>query len=183
MRGLTALMVRSSIGWMRRAAVALVWAAAASAAPSSLIGQSAPDFALPPALNGDNVRLSEYHGQPVLLLFWSSNCGTCARQLAVMERLYETYHSSGLVVLGVSVDDDAQRAERFAREHRTRFPLLLDSDKAVGRDYKIDRLPTTVLIDRSGNIRYLNDDDRANDRSYITQIRTLLDDEGVSAER
>ena len=66
---------------------------------------------------------------------------------------------------------------------RTHFPLLLDSDKAVGRDYKIDRLPTTVLIDRSGNIRYLNDDYRANDRSYITQIRTLLDDEGVSAER
>jgi len=97
----------------------------------------------------------------------------------VMERLYETYHSSGLIVLGVSVDDDVQRAERFAREHRTHFPLLLDSDKAVGRDYKIDRLPTTVLIDRSGNVRYLNDDDRANDRSYITQIRTLLDDEGV----
>jgi len=183
MRGLTALMVRSSIGWMQRAAVALIWAAAASAAPSSLIGQSAPDFALPPALNGDNVRLSEYHGQPVMLLFWSSKCGTCARQLAVMERLYETYHSAGLVVLGVSVDDDAQHAERYAREHRTHFPLLLDSDKAVGRDYKIDRLPTTVLIDRSGNIRYLNDDDRANDRSYIAQIRTLLDDEGVSAER
>jgi peroxiredoxin len=179
MRGLTALMVRASIGGLQTAALALAWAVSALAAPSSLIGQSAPDFALPPAVSGDNVRLSEYHGQPVMLLFWSSQCGTCARQLAVMERLYETYHSSGLVVLGVSVDDDAQRAARYAREHRTRFPLLLDSDKTVGRDYKIDRLPTTVLIDRSGNVRYLNDDDRANDRSYITQIRTLLDDEGV----
>ena len=142
-----------------------------------MIGQSAPDFALPPAVSGDNVRLSEYLGQPVLLLFWSSQCGTCASQLAAMERLYETYHSSGLVVLGVSVDDDAQRAARYAHAHRTHFPLLLDGDKSVSRDYKIDRVPTTVLIDRSGVVRYLNDDDRANDRSYINQIRTLLDDE------
>lgn len=179
MRGFTALMVRACISWTQRAALALVWAAAVAAAPASLIGQSAPDFALPPAVSGDNVRLSEYRGQPVMLLFWSSQCGTCARQLAVMERLYETYHSSGLVVLGVAVDDDPQRAARYASAHRTRFPLLLDSAKAVSRDFKIDRLPTTVLIDRSGVVRYLNDDDRANDRSYITQIRTLLDDEGV----
>lgn len=177
MRGLTPLMVRAWISLS--AALALAWAVAASAAPTELIGQSAPDFALPPAVSGDNVRLSEYFGQPVMLLFWSSECGTCASQLAVMERLYETYHSSGLVVLGVSVDDDAQRAARYAREHHTHFPLLLDSDKGVSRAFKIDRVPTAVLIDRSGVVRYLNDDDRANDRSYISQIRTLLDDEGV----
>jgi peroxiredoxin len=159
--------------------LALPVAVRALAAAPSVVGQGAPDFALPPAVSGDNVRLSEYRGQPVMLLFWSSTCGPCAGQLKLVERLYDTYHSSGLVVLGVSVDDDAQRAERYARSHRTHFPLLFDAAKEVGRAYRIDRLPTTVLIDRSGVVRYLNDDYRANDRAYVSEIRALLDDEGV----
>lgn len=160
---------------LRLAAVALLGVAAASAAPSNLIGQSAPDFALP-AVDGDNVRLSENLGQPVIVLFWSSHCAVCAAQLAQLDRLYDTYRSSGLVVLAVSVDSDLQRAQRYARAHAMHFPLLLDAAESVGHDYAIDRLPTTVLIDRSGAIRYVHDTDRTEDRSYIMQIRALLDD-------
>lgn len=177
MRARTPWIVRWLIGGAWRLALGLC-SALACAAPQGLIGQSAPDFALPPAVAGDNVRLSEYRGQPVMLLFWSSGCAECAGQLAVLGRLYDTYHSSGLIVLGVSVDDDVQHAARFAREHPAHFPVLLDQSKGVGRAYQIDRLPTTVLIDRSGVVRYLNDDYRANDRFYVSQIRALLDDEG-----
>ena len=71
-----------------------------------------------------------------------------------------------------------QRAERYARAHPHALSVAARCrSKAVSRDYQIDRLPTTVLIDRSGVVRYLHDDDRANDRSYITQIRALLDDQ------
>jgi len=179
MRARTPLSLRWWISRVRPIVLLLPWMVALGAAPQALIGQSAPDFALPPAVSGDNVRLSEYRGQPVMLLFWSSSCGACAAQLAALGRLYDTYHSAGLVVLGVSVDDDAQQAERYARAHRSHFPLLLDQAKEVGRAYQINRLPTTVLIDRSGVVRYLNDDYRANDRTYISQIRALLDDQGV----
>jgi peroxiredoxin len=179
MRARTPWIAQRLISLVCRLTLMLPVAAAALAAAPGLIGQSAPDFALSPAVSGDNVRLSEYSGQPVMLLFWSSSCGPCAAQLALVERLYDTYHSSGLVVLGVSVDDDAQRAQKYARAHPTHFPLLLDQSKTVGRAYRIDRLPTTVLIDRSGVVRYLNDDYRANDRSYVSQIRALLDDQGV----
>jgi peroxiredoxin len=149
---------------------------AARAAAQTLIGQSAPDFALA-AYAGTNVRLSESLGQPVIIAFWGTNCSVCAAQLARLDRLYQTYRSSGLVVLAVSVDDDMQRADRYARAHPTHFPLLLDPTKDVSRAYQIDRLPTTVLIDRSGVIRYLHDEYRANDPSYVVQIRALLDDE------
>ena len=179
MRARTPLIVWRWVWRVRQMALLLPWSLLAWAAPQALIGRGAPDFALPPAVSGDNVRLSEYHGQPVMLLFWSSRCSVCAAQLAALERLYDTYHSSGLVVLAVSVDDDAEQAARYARAHPARFPLLLDQAKEVGRAYQIDRLPTTVLIDRSGVVRYLNDDYRANDRSYISEIRKLLDDEGV----
>ena len=105
---------------------------AARAADASLIGRTAPDFALP-AVVGSNVRLSEYRGQAVIISFWSSRCGVCARQLALLDRLYSTYRSAGLVVLAVSVDDDPTHAEQYARAHTAGFPLLLDTTKAVSR--------------------------------------------------
>jgi peroxiredoxin len=147
----------------------------AAVAAASLVGHRAPDFALPAAV-GSNVRLSEYRGQAVIISFWSSRCGVCATQLALLDRLYSTYRSSGLIVLAVSVDDEPMQAEQYARAHTAGFPLLLDTAKAVSRAYDIDRLPSTVLIDRSGIVRYWHGDDRADNGSYVTQIRALLDD-------
>jgi len=147
----------------------------AGAATVGLIGRHAPDFALP-AVVGSNVRLSEYRGQAVIISFWSSRCSVCARQLMLLDRLYSTYRSSGLIVVAVSVDDDPVHAEQYARAHAGGFPLLLDTAKTVSRAYAIDRLPSTVLIDRSGIVRYWHGDDRADDASYITQIHALLDD-------
>jgi peroxiredoxin len=164
------------IGCLRIGALLLLGASAAAADPGTLAGRAAPDFALP-SFGGDNVRLSEYVGQPVIVSFWSSNCAECSSQLARLNQYYDVYRSSGLVVLAVSVDDDMQRASRYAQEHHTDFPLLLDQAKAVARAFAIDRLPTTVLIDRSGVVRYLHDAYRANDVSYIKQIRALLDDD------
>ena len=156
--------------------LALLMAVASTlAAAAGVVGQKAPDFALP-AVVGSNVRLSEHRGQAVIISFWSSRCSVCARQLRLLDRLYNTYRSSGLVVLAVSVDDDPLHAAEYARGHAAGFPLLLDTAKAVSRAYAIDRLPSTVLIDRSGFVRYWHGDDRADDGSYVTQIHALLDD-------
>jgi peroxiredoxin len=160
-----------------RCFIVLALAAATSVlgASGNMIGRTAPDFALP-AVVGSNVRLSEYRGQPVILSFWGSQCGVCARQLAALDKLYRTYRSSGLVVFGVSVDDNLPRAQQYAHTRATSYPLLLDGAKSVSRAFVIDRLPTTVLIDRSGLVRYVHSDDGSDERTYIAQIRTLLDD-------
>jgi peroxiredoxin len=157
-------------------------ALAATSAPSGLLGQPAPDFVLP-AVAGSNVRLSEFRGQPVVISFWSSRCSVCAAQLTAMDRYYGTYRSSGLIMLGVSVEDDPQRAIDYARAHAASFPLLLDKTKGVSRAYGIERLPTTVLIDRAGQVRFLHRDDRAADPSYVAQIRALLDDRPERPDR
>ncbi len=148
----------------------------AHAATPALIGQRPSDFALP-AVTGSNVRLSEYRGQPVILVFWGSQCGDCEKQLSVLDRLYSTYRTSGLVMFGISVDDDLTRATQYAHAHSTSYPMLLDASKNVGRSFQIDRLPTTVMIDRSGVVRYIHSDDRFDERSYVTQIRALVDDD------
>src|SRR5579863_1728232 len=137
--------IRSGIAPVLIAVIALGTAATPAATPSSggLIGKPAPEFVLP-AVVGPNVRLSEFRGQPVMISFWSSRCSVCTAHLTAMDRYYATYRSSGLVVLGVSVDDDQQRASDYARSHATSFPLLLDKTKGVSRAFDIERLPTTV---------------------------------------
>jgi peroxiredoxin len=142
---------------------------------ATVVGDPAPDFALP-AVAGGNVRLSEHRGEVVLLTFWSSGCAICAAQLDALASLQTTYRSAGLVTLAVSVDDDMNRALRYANAHPERFPLLLDRRKDVSRAYRIERLPTMVLIDRRGRVRYLVADYRRTDNSYVAQVRELLDD-------
>jgi peroxiredoxin len=139
------------------------------------VGDLAPDFTLPAAVGG-NVRLSEHRGEVVLLTFWSSRCSVCVAQLASLGDLQTTYRSAGLVTLAVSVDDDMKSATQFAKSHPERFPLLLDKLKNVGRAYGIDLLPTTVLIDRRGRVRFLLSDYHGTDNSYVAQVRALLDD-------
>ena len=140
------------------------------------VGQRAPDFALP-AIVGSNVRLSEYRGQPVILTFWGSQCGTCEKQLTVIDHLYATYRTSGLVAVGVSVDDNLAHAGQYAHAHPMSFPLLLDASKDVSRSFQIDRLPTTLMIDRSGIVRYIHTGESFDERTYVAQIRALLDDD------
>ncbi|MFI4914415.1 MAG: peroxiredoxin family protein [Steroidobacterales bacterium] len=147
----------------------------AAYAKPSLLGKPAPDFALP-SVGGGNERLSEHRGEVVVVAFWSSRCSLCAPQLAALDALYATYHSAGLVTLAVSVDDDLARAREYANAHAAKFPLLIDASKSVSRDYDIAQLPTLVLIDRSGRVRYLHADYRANDSSYVDEVRVLLDD-------
>jgi peroxiredoxin len=149
---------------------------AAGAPVAGSAGTDAPDFALPAAAGGGNVRLSEHRGEVVLLAFWSSQCATCITQLAALDELQQTYRPAGLVTLGVSVEDDISRAARFAAEHPARFPMLLDRRKVVSRAYGIDRLPTTVLIDRRGRVHAVVSEFRGIDNSYVAQLRALLDD-------
>ena len=170
-------------GWRR---VALPWclltlALAAGVplhaeAPYPLIGRAAPDFALHAAAGG-NVRLSEHRGEVVVLSFWSSRCTPCRTQLTALSRSLATYRSAGLAIYGVGVDDDPGQAQSFAQRAGVDFELLLDPAKAVSRDYQIDNLPMTVLIDRSGTVRYaLRDYSAANSALYLQQLRALLNE-------
>ncbi len=149
----------------------------ASAQPAyPLMGQAAPDFALRASAAG-NVRLSEHRGEVVVVSFWSSRCTPCRAQLDTLNRSYQTYRSAGLTVYGVGVDDDPRLSLEFARSTGVSFPMLLDPAKGVARDYQVDNLPMTVLIDRNGVIRHvLRDFSAANTALYLQELRALLNE-------
>ena len=135
---------------------------------------SAPDFTLR-TLNGPNLRLAEQRGRVVMVNFWATWCGPCRQEMPQLDRLYQKYKSSGFVLLGVNVDEDARKATDVAAKLGVTFPVLLDTDKAVSKLYDLSTMPSTVIIDRDGKVRYFHRGYLAGyEDNYDKQIRELL---------
>jgi peroxiredoxin len=144
------------------------------AAAPTLVGQIAPDFALK-GMDGRNLRLSEYRGQVVLVNFWARWEGDSRQQMQALDRINTTYNRAGLVVLGVSVDDDMRRAREFASSMSVSYPMLFDTGSVIGKDYNLRKMPMTMLLDRDGIVRYSVVGFRPGDEgAYLDQIRELL---------
>jgi peroxiredoxin len=144
-----------------------------SAAPT-LVGKDAPDFVLK-ARDGRNLRMSEFRGQVVLVNFWARWAGDSRQEMPALDRINTTYQRAGLVVLGVSVDEDLGRSREFGDAMKVSYPLMFDTGSELGRDYLLQQMPMTVLIDRAGVIRYSNVGfKRGDERVYLDHIRELL---------
>jgi peroxiredoxin len=134
----------------------------------------APDFTLR-TLGGPNLRLAEQRGRVVMINFWATWCGPCRQEMPQLSKLYDKYRASGFVLLGVNVDDDVRNATEVATKLAVSFPVLLDTDKVVSKLYDLSTMPSTVLVDRDGKVRYVH-------RGYLTgyedtydkQVRELL---------
>jgi peroxiredoxin len=147
-----------------------------AAEPHELLGQSAPDL-VARDVSGENVRISEFRGDVVVVSFWSGSCNTCRAQLEALDRIARTYGSAGLVVLGVNLDDNLARAEKFARAQDVGFPLLLSTAKSTGRDFAVDRLPMVLFLDRAGVLRVAHREFKSRDEAqYVRELRALLNE-------
>jgi peroxiredoxin len=153
-------------------AVAATFAAALPLSASA--AQPAPDFTLS-RLDGPNLRLAEQRGQVVALNFWASWCAPCRVEMPHLNRLQTKYQDAGFTFLGVNVDDDPKKAAAEAAKLGIKFPVLLDSMKAVSKLYGLNAMPTTVLIDRDGNVRQVHLGYRNGvEATYDQQIRALV---------
>jgi len=157
-------------------ALALASLAAFPADRYGLVGKPAPDL-VARGLGGENVRISEHRGEVVVVSFWSGSCNTCRAQLNALDRIAKTYASAGLTVIGVNLDDDLARAEKFARAQDVQFQLLVSAPENTGRDFRVDRLPMMVFVDREGVLRAAHREFKASDEAkYVRELRTLLNE-------
>lgn len=157
--------------WMRTAAVA------AALAVTSTVGASAsmaPAFALP-SRSGDTVALGQLKGKVVMLNFWASWCGPCRQEMPLLEQMHKRYSSLGFTLVGVNVDANSKDAEEWLSKTPVSFPVLFDRESKVSKMYDVSAMPSTVFIDRQGNVRYLHRGYKAGDEGeYLNQIRALL---------
>lgn len=140
----------------------------------TLVAKPAPDFALK-SLTGENLRLSEYRGEVVLVNFWASWCGRCRKQLSVIDELYLEHQGPGFQVLSVNIDDDPDEAREASSGMGLQAPVLLDDQKTVSRLYHLGTLPVTVLVDHHGTVRRVYTGYRHGDEEiYRTELEKLL---------
>jgi cytochrome c biogenesis protein CcmG, thiol:disulfide interchange protein DsbE len=115
-------------------------------------GSQAASFELPLASGGGSFRLDQHRGKPVLMEVFASWCGACERAAPMVDAVYQEAAPSGVVFVGVSLDDDARAAVRVQQRWPITYPVVVD-DGRVSRAYGVSLLPTFVLIDRDGTVK------------------------------
>jgi peroxiredoxin len=155
------------------------WAAIASlclplAAHAVAVNDRAPDFTLK-SLEGSNLRLDEYKGQVVLINFWASWCGPCRQEMPLLNRIHERYEDAGFAVLGVNVEGQMAPAKEIADSTGVTFPVLIDENQRVSEVYDLEAMPSSVLIDRDGVVRYVHRGYKPGDEAkYLEVVKQLI---------
>ena len=155
---------------------ALLVVSAGSIAKEKHVELSGPskDFTLK-SNKGKNIRLSDLRGQVVMLNFWASWCGPCRQEMPLLDKLSQRYGPAGFTLLSINTEEDVNEANGFLKDTPVTFPVLYDTTKKVSDMYKVDAMPTTVLIDCDGNMNYLHRGYVAGDEKiYKKRVKKLL---------
>ena len=112
----------------------------------------APDFTVP-RLGSGSLALKDFRGGSVFLNFWATWCSPCKKEMPSMERLYRRHEGRGFTIVAISIDTGGtESVASFVRQLALTFPIGLDSDLQVANRYTVRALPSSFLIDRTGNI-------------------------------
>jgi thiol-disulfide isomerase/thioredoxin len=157
--------------WLRATALTCTLAVSALVGASTSV---APGFALA-SRGGDTVSLDKLRGRVVMLNFWASWCGPCRQEMPLLEQMHKRYSSLGFTLLGVNVDANSTDAEAWLAKTPVTFPVLFGRESKVSKLYSVNAMPSTIFIDRKGNVRYMHRGYKAGDEGeYLNQIRALL---------
>lgn len=143
------------INGIRRYGVLLVAALAwtASCSPSSAPGAPEAAAALSGrTLDGKTVSLSDYKGKVVLVDFWATWCDPCKAEIPELIKLHDNLGSKGFVLLGVSMDEEAEAVAPFAKKAQINYPVILNGSERAPKGWVVPGLPTAYLIGRDGTV-------------------------------
>ena len=137
-------------------------------------GGPAPAFTLM-SVTGQSGGLSQYKGQVVLVNFWATWCGPCQQEIPLLDQMYKKYQPAGFTLIGISVDKDAAPVKELLGRKPVSYPVLLDPTNAVSKAYHVNEMPSSVIIDRKGQIRYIHRGYHPGDENeYQDRIRQLI---------
>lgn len=115
------------------------------------IGDVAPNFETV-TLEGEPIALADMRGNVVLLNFWATWCGPCRIEMPGFQRQYVTFADQGLVILAVNNAESPDIVTAFRNQLRLTFPIAMDQNGDIQRQYGIINYPSTLLLDRDGRI-------------------------------
>jgi peroxiredoxin len=118
------------------------------------VGKDATSF-VAQDLDGKDVDLAKYIGkEPVLLVFFATWCPPCRKEVPELISINNMYKDQGLKLIATSLDNSAKVLPGFINKNKIDYTVLHDGNKEGQRAYQVQGIPTNILIDRSGVIKY-----------------------------
>ena len=114
-------------------------------------GERAPGFTLPEVPSG-KLSLSQYRGKVVVLNFWATWCPPCVMETPSLEQFAEKMKHDGVVVIGVSVDENGQQLRQFIKSYHLTYPIARDPRRKLSHRYGTFKYPETYIIGRDGHL-------------------------------
>lgn len=128
-----------------------------------------------PFAQAAELDLSAYRGKVVYVDFWASWCGPCRQSFPWLDGLEHEYGAQNFAVIGVNVDKDRDKADRFLTDTPADFPILYDPRGEIAAAYKVAGMPSGILIDRTGHVRFQHAGFSEKQKGlYEEQLQTLL---------
>jgi thiol-disulfide isomerase/thioredoxin len=121
----------------------LALAAAGTGAAATNPAQAAPRWPV----------LEDLRGKVVLVDFWASWCSPCLQSFPWMNELQQKHGEEGLVVVAVNLDQDRALADAFLQKLPARFRIEYDQAGNLARQFGVQAMPTSFLVDRNGQVR------------------------------
>jgi peroxiredoxin len=132
----------------------------------------APDFSLND-VSGKPIKLSDFKGKVVLLNFWATWCGGCQTEIPWFIEFQNKYKQPGLSVIGASMDDDGWKSVTpYVKEKNVNYCIVI-ATQAVAKQYAVEAMPATWLIDREGKIAAIHVG-LVTKSAYEAEVETLL---------
>jgi peroxiredoxin len=115
------------------------------------IEEKAPAFVLKD-LKGNDVKLSDYRGKIVLLVFGTTWCPYCRAEIPRLKEIYSRYRGKGLEIVNIDIQESEEKVSSFTTKHKIPYKVLLDKTGGVARAYKVRGVPTKILVGKDGTI-------------------------------
>ena len=135
---------------------------------------AAPGFTLQ-SRDGRAVSLAQFKGDVVIINFWASWCGPCRQEMPLLDSIYKQYKDMGFTMIGLNVERNPHDANAWLLKTPVSYPILYDTKSQVSQLYHVQAMPTTVIIDRQGIVRFVHNGYLPGDENqYMNSIRALI---------
>jgi thiol-disulfide isomerase/thioredoxin len=132
-------------------------------------------FLLGPSQAATPFDLGSFRGRVVYLDFWASWCAPCRQSFPWMQAMKDAYERQGLAVVAINLDHDRSDAEQFLHRYQPNFPVQFDPQGTFAQQFNVAGMPTSVIIDRHGVLRFTHIGFRpADSKTYEGELRALL---------
>ena len=124
----------------------------ALASPSWGAGKPAPSFSLKDVLQGKDYSLSQFKGKVVVINFFTFFCGPCRDEMPDLNKINNELKGRGLQTLGIALSSDPTQIRFLVKQLGLEYPVLIGNDKVSDAYGSISVVPTTVIVDKEGNV-------------------------------